>query len=72
MNLTRLALAMGLAWVGANLLLKICRAGRGDRDDGLAPLPSGDPGLPIRVRAMTVPAGAAGNDSGAAGFAPGT
>ena len=67
MNLTRLALAVGLAWVAATLLLKRRPVERVDRDDGLAPLPWVDIGLPARVRAMTVPAGAAGG----AGFASG-
>jgi len=70
MNLIRLAVAVGLAWVVAKLLLK----GRGvaplDSDDGLAPLPSIDTGLPVRVRAMTV-AGAAGAYGRRAGFARG-
>jgi len=71
MNLIRLAVAVGLAWVVAKLLLK-SRGGESiDFDDGLAPLPSVDPGLPIRVRAMTVP-GAAGGYAGRAGFARGT
>jgi hypothetical protein len=65
MNLTRVAVAVGLAWVAATLLLKIRRVEAIDRD-GLAPFPSVDPGLPVRVRALTVPAGPAG-----AGFAGG-
>jgi len=71
MNWTRLALAVGLAWVAANLLLKRRRAEPADPDDGLAALPSVDGGLPIRVRAMTVPAGSAGH-GGVAAYAPGT
>jgi hypothetical protein len=66
MNLTRVAVAVGLAWVAATLLLKIRRVEAIDRDDGLAPFPSVDPGLPVRIRALTVPAGPAG-----AGFAGG-
>ena len=69
MNLTRLALAVGLAWVAATLLPKGRLVERSDPDDGLAPLPSLDIGLQVRVRAMTVPAGAA-RGAGGAGFAP--
>ena len=71
MNLIRVAVAVGLAWTVANLLLKDRRAGPVDLDDGLAPLPSVDTGLPVRVRAMTVQTGAAGPDIGGAGFASG-
>jgi hypothetical protein len=71
MNLTRLALAAALVWLGANLLLKRRPAARVDPDDGLAPLPSVDTGLPVRVRAMTVPARSFGTDSGVPRFAPG-
>ena len=71
MNLTRLAVAVALAWVAASLLLKSRRAAFLDPDDGLAALPSLDTGLPVRVRAMTVAAGAGGDDSGAPGFAAG-
>jgi len=42
MNLTRLALAAGLAWLAATLLLKRRPVERVDPDDGLAPLPSVD------------------------------
>ena len=69
--LTKVAVAVGLAWVAANLLLKIRRVEAIDRDDGLAPLPSVDPGLPVRIRALTVPASPAGADRGAAGIAAG-
>jgi len=71
MNLTRLALAAGLAWVAATLLLRRRPVERVDPDDGLAPLPSVDIGLPVRVRAMTVPAGAVRSAGGGAGFASG-
>jgi len=71
MNLIRLALAVGLAWVAATLLLKRRPVERLDADDGLVPFPSADPGLPVRVRAMTVPAGAARSVGGGRGFAPG-
>ena len=71
MNLIRLAVAVGLAWVVAKLLLKSSGGGPIDPDDGLAPLPSVDPGLPVRVRAMTVP-GAAGAYARRAGSARGT
>ncbi|HSC63416.1 MAG TPA: hypothetical protein VLD35_07275 [Caldimonas sp.] len=57
MNWTRVALMVSLAWIAANLLRKIGRGDPGDRDDGLGPLPSLDPGLPVRVRALTEPAG---------------
>jgi len=65
MNLTRVAVAVGLAWLVARVLLRRRRAEAGDPDDGLAPLPSIDTGLPLRVRALTVPAGAAGAGSAA-------
>ena len=71
MNLIRVALAVGLAWVVAKLLLKSRSGAAIDADDGLAPLPSVDTGLPVRVRAMTVP-GAAGGYGRRAGFARGT
>ena len=71
MNLTRVAVAVGLAWFAANLLLKRRRAEAIDRDDGLAVLPSVDPGLPVRIRALTVRAGPSRADSVVAGFVPG-
>jgi len=66
MNLTRVALTVGLACVAANLLMKSRRGEAGERDDGLGPFPSVDPGLPGRVRAMTSGAGglAADDDDG--------
>jgi hypothetical protein len=70
MNLTRVALAVALAWVVANLWLKRRRAEPIERDDGLAPFPSVGAGLPVRVRAMTVRAAPFGSDTGAARFAP--
>jgi hypothetical protein len=70
MNLTRVALAVALAWVVAHLLLKRGRTEPVERDDGLAPLPSVSLGLPVRVRAMTGPAGPFRANSGAR-FAPG-
>jgi len=63
--------AVGLAWVATNLLRKVRRVEAIDRDDGLAPFPSVDPGMPVRIRALTVPAGPAGADSGGAGLAAG-
>jgi hypothetical protein len=56
MNLTRVALTVGLACVAANLLMKSRRGEAGQRDDGLDPFPSVDPGFAGRMRAM--PAGA--------------
>lgn len=69
MNLIRVAVAVGLAWMVAKLILQSRRGAPVDADDGLARLPSVDTGLPVRVRAMTVPSGAAGRDIGGAGFA---
>ena len=71
MNWTRVALAVGLAWVAARLLLRGRRPEPFDPDDGLGPLPSVDTGLPVRVRAMTVPVDSAGPRCGPR-FAPGT
>lgn len=67
MNLTRVAVTVGLAWLGANLLMKGRQAQATEADDGLQPFPSVDPGLPTRFGAMTAGAAAA-----AAGGAAGT
>jgi len=53
MNLTRVAMTVGLACVAANLLMKSRRGAAAERDDGLDPFPSVDPGLPGRMSAMT-------------------
>ena len=72
MNWTRVALMVGLAWIAANLFRRIARGEPGDRDDGLAPFPSVDPGLPVRVRALTAPAASlAGAGTRGPGFARG-
>ena len=71
MNWTRLALAAAFVWFAANLLRKTRHATIVDTDDGLAPFPSMDPGLPARVRAMTVPARSAGDQSRVPRFASG-
>src|SRR5215203_3681322 len=70
MNLTRVAVTVGLACVAANLLMKTRRGAASEGDDGLDPFPSVDPGLAERVRAITsatAVAATAGADTGAPG-----
>ena len=69
MNWTRVAMTVGLACAAASLLLRGRRARAAAADDGLDPFPSVDPGLPVRMRAMTVgpAASGAGAGSGASG-----
>lgn len=69
MNLTRVAVTVGLACVAANLLMKARRAEPADADDGLQPFPSVDAGLPARIEALT--AGGASADTADTGL-PGT
>ena len=70
MNWTRVAVTVALACVAANLLMTGRRAQAEERDDGLDPFPSVDPGLPERLGAMT--AGAAAGVSAAGSGAPGS
>ena len=51
MNLTRVAVTVGLAFVAASLLAKRSGAAPVEADDGLEPFPSVDPGLPVRIGA---------------------
>ena len=71
MNLTRVAVTVGLACVAANVLMKSRRTAPSDSDDGLEPFPSVDPGLPVRLGAASAAgpsaAGSAAADLGAAG-----
>ena len=71
MNLPEWQWPWASAWIAANLLLKRRRAEAIDRDDGLAVLPSVAPGLPDRIRALTVRVGPSRADSVVAGFVPG-
>ena len=72
MNLTRVAVTVGLACVAANLLMKGRRAEATEVDDGLDAFPSVDPGLPERVRATTSGASGAAAATGATASAPGS
>jgi len=74
MNLTRVAVTVGLACVAANVLMKSRRGAPSESDDGLEPFPSVDPGLPVRLGAASAAApaapaaaGSAAADLGAAG-----
>ena len=67
MNLTRVAVTVGLAWLGANLLMKGRHGQASEGDDGLEPFPSVDPGLPTRLGAMTAAGPTAVADTGAGG-----
>jgi hypothetical protein len=70
MNLTRVAVTVGLAYVAASLLAKRSGAAPVEADDGLEPFPSIDPGLPARIGTLTAAApvtGAADGDTGASG-----
>jgi hypothetical protein len=65
MKLTRVAVTLGLAWLATELLLKDRRRLAVDSDDGLAPFPSVDTGLPAvgGAAAASDAAGATGSDS---------
>jgi hypothetical protein len=69
MNVTRVAVTLGLAWLAANLLLKsrVALPRQSESDDGLAPFPSVDPGLPVGLGAVTAGAPAAADAAGATG-----
>jgi len=70
MNLTRVAVTVGLACMAASLLMKSRRREANEGDDGLDPFPSVDPGLPGRIGAVTSgmqAVGASPADTGAPG-----
>ena len=56
MNLTRVGLIVGLAWVAAQLLMRSRRGEPSEGDDGLEPFPSVDSRTTARVRALTAAA----------------
>jgi hypothetical protein len=72
MNLTRMAVTVGLACVAANLLMKGRRGEASDADDGLEPFPSVDAGLPARIAALTTGRSVASDDGTADTGVPGS
>jgi len=72
MNLTRMALTVGLACVAANLVKKARRVEPSDADDGLEAFPSVDIALPTRMGALTGAGSAASAASTVGTGMPGT